>query len=109
LKEASKPEPAEPAPEREPTIAEIEQRRREHAEAMAAMPGQLAAVLGGLGAAMRGVAYAPGRSSNLSRDEQADVAAPRLKVRPAPLSREQLAMVRQRAGMIRQPAMAAAE
>ncbi len=83
---------APPAPEREPTAREIEAARAKAAAELAGLPDGLRDVFQSLGSAMAGVAYAPGRSSSLSRDEQLAVLNPRPKIKPAYLSPEQLPM-----------------
>ena len=88
-KEAGTP-PLEP--EREPTPREVEARRREEAAAIAGMPEGIARAVQSLGAAMRGIAYAPGRSG-ISRDEQLATYEPR-RPKAAPVSDEQLRAIR---------------
>jgi hypothetical protein len=78
-------------PDHDPTPAEVEEQRKASAEAIAGLSPELAAVIQGLGRSVRGVAYAPGRSSSLDRWEQERLLRP--KVKAFYLTREQLAAV----------------
>jgi hypothetical protein len=102
--EASKAEPGQPDPEREPTPAEIEAQRREHAEAMAELPPEMAAAIGGLGAALSGRAYEPGRPPLRSPADQEAALAPQ-RPRAAYASGDTLLALRRLSG-IRSPAPA---
>jgi hypothetical protein len=89
LKEAGTPPPE---PEREPTPREIEARRREAQAAIDAAPSELARAVQRLGASMRGIAYAPGRSG-ISPGEQLETLQPR-RPKAAPVTPEQLRAIR---------------
>lgn len=88
-------QPAEPDPK---PAQIIEARRQEHAATKAALPEQLAEALGRLASGISGKAYAPGRVTSFTTNEQKAVLAPRV-VRTKHLTPEQLALARAISGI----------
>jgi uncharacterized protein YdaU (DUF1376 family) len=82
------------AREAAPSEAAVRSERRSAAAEIAALPDGLAAVIQRLGQKLGHVEYAPGRSSSLSREEQAEAVSERPRPRHAYLPPEQLAEAR---------------
>ena len=98
--EGSKPD----EPEREPTVAEIEAKRREYAATLGTLPQPLAAALSKLVGSVKGIAYAPGFGPRRTAEEQIELLTP--KRPPVEVPAAILAAIRASSARVARPVFA---